>query len=104
MTLRNTYMTNTMSGYRGYIDMNLHNSKPDLNKKPIGVVGITNTLALLIMGVEGMNEDRDYEYVVYRFSNEEIEHRAKLYYTKKDNKPFFRIRGVRYHLSDIPRV
>lgn len=65
----------------------------------LGVMSITNNLALYVVEIEYGIDDK----VIFRFSNEEKERKAKLYSNMK-GESFFKIRGKRYYLKDFMKV
>lgn len=70
-----------------------------LEDNVLGVMSITNNLALYIIEVEYGIDDK----VVFRFSNEEKERKAKIYNNVK-GEAYFKIRGKRYYLKDFMKV
>lgn len=65
----------------------------------LGVMSITNNLALYVIEIEYGIDDK----VVFRYSNEEKERKAKVYYNVK-GEAYFKIRGQRYYLKDFMKV
>lgn len=65
----------------------------------LGVMSITNTLALYLIEIEYDVNDK----AVFRFSNETKDRKAKLY-TNAKGESFFKIRGQRYYLKDFMKV
>ena len=65
----------------------------------LGVMSITNNLALYINEIEYGVDDR----VVYRFSDEEKVRKAKVYTTTK-GRSYFKIKSTRYYLDEFMNV
>lgn len=73
-------------------------------REAIATIGLTNTAAVLILDVDETGENVTYCVSVVDEKKAPKNHHAKIYYTRKDNEPYFNSVLGRMHLSQAMKI
>lgn len=73
-------------------------------RQELASISITNTTAVIITDINAMTENVTYYVSVVDEEQAPKKHHAKIYYTRKNNEPYFNSILGRMHLSQAMRV
>lgn len=73
-------------------------------RQELASISITNTTAVIITDINAMTESVTYYVSVVDEERVPKRHHAKIYYTRKNNEPYFNSILGRMHLSQAMRV